>query len=447
MTAPREQVPFGRFNYELCASLHNQIFLIAWKGSGRSVDTPFSTWWEYYQPSDELAARYHPWLVQFLQRVYYHPEAPEFFYYLEGLNRAETLIHDDFNERFDGRDCYVLLHPATGWKMGDEYGIIFDQITCKAVFAEDLDITHPICNYGRGFQPLENIYTAYLQMIAEDKVEICRAPDGQWPKELYNQAVAPIGPWRYHAYTSADVHKAAHAFQRLVQDITTRLPPRSPSSPAPSTPLPWSDPAVRLDAHILPDSFADAFCAATTATHPLPFRYIAPGIRLPTVAEFLAQPFHDPQHKDPRALALPHERPIRPTLLFLAESDDSTPTAPTLTIPNPDTCLNSHPSLTPSKGNPPPRPAGLYLTADNRLFQGSENGCRLLLPFSIGRNGWARRSDGSRMGDDLYDENDPADENFDLYQCFVNGVGPYRDVEVHRVLENWGERVRRGEWG
>ncbi|PYI04874.1 hypothetical protein BO78DRAFT_372107, partial [Aspergillus sclerotiicarbonarius CBS 121057] len=385
MTAPREEVPLGRFNYELCAQLHNQIFLIAWKGSGRSPDFPFSTWWEHYQPSAELASRYHPWLVKFLQRVYYHPEAPEFLYYLRGLNRAQTLIHDDFNERFDGRDCYVLLHPATGWKMGDEYGIIFDQITCKAVFAEDLDSTHPICNYGWGFQPLEDIYSAYLQMISENKMEICRAPDGQWPRELLNRPAPPIGPWRYHPYTAADVHKAAHAFQRLLHEITIRLPPCH-SSPVASSPLPWADPSVRLDARILPNSFAGAFCAATattTSTHPLTFRYIAPGIRLPTESKFQAQPFRDVEYKDPHHRALPHERPIRPTLLFLAESV----------------------------------------------------------------NGWARRSDGTRMGDDLLAEKDPADENFDLYQCFVDGVGPCRDVSVHKVLENWAERVRGGEWG
>ena len=76
----------------------------------------------------------------------------------------------------------------------------FDQITCKAVFAESREATHPILNYGHGFRPLEDIYADYLQMITENKIEA--QVDGQWPTgdigtdTLCDSTFDTIGPWR-----------------------------------------------------------------------------------------------------------------------------------------------------------------------------------------------------------------------------------------------------------
>ncbi|PYI31675.1 hypothetical protein BP00DRAFT_395887, partial [Aspergillus indologenus CBS 114.80] len=438
-----EKVPLGPFNYELCAELHNRIFQITWAA------TP-TTWWEHFQPSNELAAQYHPSLIKFLQRAYYHPAAPEFFYYLESLNTPDSLIDEHFNDIFDGRDCYVHLHRATHWNPanGDEWGIIFDQITCKAVFAEGRESTHPILNYGHGFRPLEDIYADYLQMITENKVEM--QVNGQWPlgdigtDKLGQDSFETIGPWRIHTYTAADVDQAVQAFQALLHEIETRLPSSSSSNnnssdsaeaeSSPSASLPWSDPAVRLEARLVPNSFIHRFCTATSTATPRPvrFRYIAPGVRLPTEAEFRAQPFRDAEYKSALWRRLPVARPIKPVLLFLADAPDAnSPGKTIMTVPKPDTWLNSLLSGFGGAGNrpsPPPRPAGLYLTADNRDVKSCENGCRLLLPFGVGGHGWARRSDGTRMGDDAWWGGEPADANYDLYQCEFNGFIPVRDT-------------------
>ncbi|OJJ99611.1 hypothetical protein ASPACDRAFT_1888299 [Aspergillus aculeatus ATCC 16872] len=422
-----EEVPLGPFNYELCAELHNRIFLIAWTAAGKALEnSSISTWWGHFQPSKEFAARYHPHLVKFFQRVYYHPEAPEFCYYLENLNPPHSLIDEHFNDISDGRDCYVDLHRATSWyePNGDEWGIInmhkLDQITCKAVFAESREATHPILNYGHGFRPLEDIYADYLQMITEHKIEA----------------------------------QAVQAFQDLVHEIEIRLPSSSNSSSSDSAQLtlPWSDPAVRSEAHLVPNSFINRFCTATSAatTRPVRFRYLAPGIRLPTEAEFRAQPLRNLEYQSAMHRALPVARPIKPTLLFLADDPAANTPGPTVTtVPKPDLCLNS---LLADFGDDKhrrttaPRPAGLYLTADHRRVKSCENGCRLLLPFGVGRHGWARRSDGTRMGDYAWWGGDPADANYDLYQCEFNGFIPLRDTPLHQMLESWAERVRAGDW-
>ncbi|RAK80813.1 uncharacterized protein BO72DRAFT_421824 [Aspergillus fijiensis CBS 313.89] len=439
-----EEVPLGPFDYELCAELHNRIFLIAWAGAGKTLEnSSIPTWWGHFQPSEELAARYHPHLVRFFQRVYYHPEAPEFCYYLENLNTPHSLIDEHFNDIFDGRDCYVHR---------------FDQITCKAVFAESREATHPILNYGHGFRPLEDIYADYLQMITENKIEA--RVDGQWPTgdigtdTLCDSTFDTIGPWRIHTYTAADVDKAVQAFQDLVHEIEIRLPSSSSSSSRDSAQLtlPWSDPAVRSEAHLVPNSFINRFCTVTSAAIPRPvrFRYFAPGIRLPTEAEFRAQPLRNLEYQSAMRRALPVARPLKPTLLFLA--DDPAANAPgqtVTTVPNPDLCLNS---LLADFGDDKhrrtaaPRPAGLYLTADDRRVKSCENGCRLLLPFGIGRHGWARLSDGTCMGGNPWLDEDPADANYDLYQCEFNGFIPLRDTPLHQVLQSWAQRVRAGDW-
>ncbi|PYI16226.1 hypothetical protein BO99DRAFT_445547 [Aspergillus violaceofuscus CBS 115571] len=460
-----EKVPIEPFNYELCAELHNRIFLIAWTATGRPLkNNPPSTWWEHFQPSDELAARYHPRLVRFFQRVYYHPEAPEFFYYLDNLNTPDSLISERFNYSCEARDCYIHLHRATSWNepYGDEWGIIFDQITCQAVFAEERDHTHPILDYGYGFRPLEDIYADYLQMITENKVEV--QVNGKWAlgdigtDKLAIDTISPIGPWRIHTFTAADVDKATQAFQSLLYEIEIRLPRGGSSSSDtagsesfPSSSLPWSDPIVRSEARLVPNSFINAFCTATgtTTISPVRYRYIAPGIRLPTEAEFRAQPFQNAEDRYKLPCSLPLARPIRPIFLFLADNPNpNTPGHTATTFPNPDRCLNSLVSNLgdENRETPAPRPAGLYLTADDRGVKSCENGCRLLLPFGIGRHGWARLSDGTCMGGNAWLGQDPADANYDLYQCEFNGFIPLRDTPLHQVLESWAERVRAGDW-
>ncbi|PYH78634.1 hypothetical protein BO82DRAFT_434859 [Aspergillus uvarum CBS 121591] len=373
------------------AELHNRIFQITWAATGRSRQSnPPTTWWEHFQPSNELAVRYHPSLVKFFQRVYYHPAAPEFFYYLQNLNTPECLIDEDFNDIFDGRDCYVHLHRATNWNSanGDEWDIINESLT------ECID-----------------------SMITENKVEV--QVNGQWP-------LGEIGTDKL-------------AFQALLHEIEIRLPSTSSTSTSsdsaqsessPSASLPWFGPAVLSEARLVPNSFINRFCTATSTATPRPvrFRYIAPGVRLPTEAEFRAQPFRDAEYKSALWRRLPVVRPIKPILLFLADAppDAHSPGKTVMAVPKPDTWLNSLLSGfgDGNRQSPPPRPAGLYLTADNR-------------DVKMTARAWATTPGWG---------GNPADANYDLYQCEFNGFIPWRDTPLHQVLESWAERVRAGDW-
>ncbi|RAH41831.1 uncharacterized protein BO95DRAFT_421878 [Aspergillus brunneoviolaceus CBS 621.78] len=386
-------VSIGRFNFELCADLYNRIFEIGWKGSGRSWGQ-LPTWWQHFQPTDAEASHYHPWMIEFLKRVYYRPDSPPTFYYVGNLSSGE-----------------------------------FDQVACKATFVTHCEDNLDRINTGHGWKPLEDIYRAYLAMITSRKVEVQQWPSGRWKWEtdtdqLCHSPIETIGPWRFHTYTPTDIQLAVAALQELLDAIEARLPPSATSfadaaatagtsGSSTLTMLPWADPSVREEGRILPNSFAGAFCDATATTS---FRYLAPGIRLPTIAEFRAQPFRDYEYVPWYLRELPRLRPIRPTLR--------------VSLPV------------------PARPPGLYLSGDNRDNRSWESGCHLLLPFSIGGQGWVRRSDDTILGRDYANDLSPrpGKTNSELYQCVENGCVPHRHVPIHHVLRNWAERVREGDW-
>lgn len=123
-TRRHPQVEAIRLDYELCSNLHNQIFQIGWEGSGRSPEScPTQTWWERFAPSTEISNRLNADLVEFLKRAYSHENAPTFFYFLRPLTWCENLLDDPwFEDR--GTDRFINLHYATGFKMGDEMGLI-----------------------------------------------------------------------------------------------------------------------------------------------------------------------------------------------------------------------------------------------------------------------------------------------------------------------------------
>jgi hypothetical protein len=94
-----------------------------------------------------------------------------------------------------------------------------------------------------------------------------------------------------------------------------------------------------------------------------------------------------------------------------------------------------------------PIPAGLYVNHDDRMNRPFQNGCRFLLPFTLGSNGWARLSDGEALGMKPWDDEPaPADVNSDLYQSGYNGFFALRAVQIHKVLLSWADRVESGDW-
>ncbi|OJJ99613.1 hypothetical protein ASPACDRAFT_1888300 [Aspergillus aculeatus ATCC 16872] len=434
-------VSIGRFNFELCADLYNQIFEIGWKGSGRSWGQ-LPTWWQHFQPTDAEASHYHPWMIEFLKRVYYHPESPPFFYYVGNLSSGEYLVDEHVNGLAEAHDCFLYLHHSTGWMSGDEYGILFDQVACKATFVTHCEDNLDRINTGYGWKPLEDIYRTYLATITSRKVEVQQWPSGRWEWEtdtdqLGHSSIETIGPWRFHTYTPTDVQLAVAALRELLNVIEARLPPSAAVTTATAATiagtsdssnlamLPWAVPSVREETRILPNSFAGAFCDATATTCMTSTRrsfwYLAPGIRLPMIAESRAQPFRDYEYAPWYLRELPRLRPIRPTLLLVADPEDSSSSSsPPMAVPDPGIDLNDFLTSRRQVSLPvPARPAGLYLSRDDSGNRAWESGCHLLLPFSIGEQGWVRRSDGTIMGREYTDDilPGPGKSNSELYQC------------------------------
>ncbi|KAL4734759.1 hypothetical protein BDV11DRAFT_174478 [Aspergillus similis] len=97
-----------------------------------------------------------------------------------------------------------------------------------------------------------------------------------------------------------------------------------------------------------------------------------------------------------------------------------------------------------------PMPAGLYI--DRVVVRHPRywnSGCKLLLHFGIGANGWVRQSNGQLFGvfinqQDLNQK--PGDRNTLLYQSGRPDGFTFRHYgQIHKVLENWAERVEKGD--
>ncbi|KAL2819046.1 hypothetical protein BDW59DRAFT_151657 [Aspergillus cavernicola] len=222
-----------------------------------------------------------------------------------------------------------------------------------------------------------------------------------------------VPPWEMHLYTATDVQKAVSALKRLVNAIEIRLDHQT-QSPAAFTPLPWHDPAAFSEQLVPPSTFAYDFLKAISELK-IRFRYIAPGIRLPTLSEFLSQSWRGGGSHTLR--------------IFQIQLDDSTRLDP------------------PDKSNP--KSPGLYI---EQVKPGGEyhfaNECRLELPFRVGANGFARQSTGHPLGfniEDLHPK--PEGSRWELYQSgFPTGFTDIRFVQIHKVLLNWAEMVERRDW-
>jgi hypothetical protein len=269
------------------------------------------------------------------------------------------------------------------------------------------------------WKPLQHILQAYLEIIDDGKVTTSSEPKSALPEQFY--------PWEIHQYTQRDIEKAVVAFTRL-DAIESRLPPTTSNQ---EIELPYSDLVVNKS---LParDSFIRSFLSAVPPRH-MKFRYIAPGIRIQNPAEFASQPFTEARENFKPLSKIEESTYGLPTLLFRADGANSSPwTRPWF----PD-------------GIAQDVPAGLYIEPTCRsLARDFGNESRLLLPFGVSANGYARSSNGiplfhwasNHIGDDVSEG---------LYQVYhFSGFLPtsLRSVQVHKVLLNWAERVELADW-
>ncbi|KAI9035706.1 uncharacterized protein KD926_002987 [Aspergillus affinis] len=430
-SSPVRDLGRGIMDYERCAALHNEILTRAVKGRGVEMPSKHLTWWEARAPSEEVANSLHPSLTKFLKRAWDENVLPQWsvlFLYIGALKSPDTLrdrmdLYEDEDE--DGR--FIKLYKSSHFRGLDNEGIVFDQTTLKATFIEDYNDTSTITSRPWGWMPLEVILDSYLDMIDDGKVQTISEDQAKLVK-LDNPSCRVMDQWIIHYYTKTELERATAAFKRLVNLIESRILHRADSI----TPmhLPWHNPATFSNQDILPPfSFAYQFLKAISSCT-VRFRYIAPGIRFPTVSEFQHQPITDfitspYNHHGQR----PGDCPLR---VFQIDNVEQQP------VPR-DQGFGLHNIA-----------AGFYIhPVVERWPHFWSNGCRLLLPFGIGGFGWARQSNGEPFGLDWYwtDDPKPRDTHGHLYQSgTVDGITNRHLVQIDKVLNNWADRVERGDW-
>ncbi|KAJ0416713.1 hypothetical protein BJY00DRAFT_291011 [Aspergillus carlsbadensis] len=400
-----------RMDYERCAALHNELLFRGWTGAGNEWIEP-PTWWQYYSPSDALASRLHPLLIEFLKRAYlvkHNHKWQSLFFYISGLAVPQD-ISAYLDRDLNGHGRFLLLYVSTGFFMGDEEGIIFDQHTFKASYVLHIDDTRETCLRERGWLPLEAILDSYLHMADEGKVSIVR----DYPYELQENSddesdIEPSieEPWMINPYSKTDVSNAVVALRRLIMAIEARIGETTTTTARSQSHLPWHDSVTLNQAFIPPESFAHEFLSAV-ATWKVRFRYLAPGIRLPTVAEFLDQGLGE--------LEFPGACSLR---ILQIDPEEEQPL---------------------ETGSQNLHTRGLFIDKVVARYPDFwSNGCTLRLPFSTGRNRKARLSNGQLIG--VRDHNS-------LYQpgYVPNGMNCGHAVQIHKVLQSWAERVEQGHW-
>jgi hypothetical protein len=277
---------------------------------------------------------------------------------------------------------------------------------CETIWDSDT-----ICNGRTAWHPLENILEAWLDMI--EKGKIVASPD---ESERF--------PWTLVPYSQTILEDTIDAYNRLVEEIESRMPADSPVTIDAGRPLIHN---AILDTANPRRGFVYQFARKTTKPR---FRFLAPGLEFQPESGTTPQPFASLRYSTEDVY-------IHPVLLFCA-TDGATPcTAP------------------PSEHSPfhyrfdnIPYPAGLYFSCTDDCDNVWEDECRLVLPFGVGAKGFARTSDGARFGENTEDAErvEPKDTFWDVYQpghCPFTIDHPRQLVDV---LKNWLGMVQRGDW-
>lgn len=209
-------------------------------------------------------------------------------------------------------------------------------------------------------------------------------------------------PWVVVPYTAKDLQDTLDAWAQLVQAIEERMP--SPPACADAVHGLYEDSVLR-DAGMLIDGFAAKFFVG--ARQPM-CKYLASVMRLPTADELISGPFRDLEDTDV---------PIKPIPILLATSMAQTPW-----------CVDRVAQI----------PAGLYLDGCNRKGPSPfEDGSRLVLPFTIGGNGFAKTCDGVGIDHRIGGE---------LYQIGWNPIILQHGVQLRSTLTRFHEYVVTAVW-
>ncbi|CZR67307.1 uncharacterized protein PAC_17206 [Phialocephala subalpina] len=282
-------------DYERCAALHNYLIRYAWVASNRPLcDLKFQSWFDNHgNAANDLRSRLEPNLVKFLEAVY-DPSGSDdtiLFYWVSGLTYPDELWFDWEGYSEDGEESrrMTLYRTNSGLLGGHNDGLCYDQKLHKAamfISIDDQDFANRL-EHEHLWHPLETVLSNWISTIRIGKISA--GPSGV---KLHNEK---YGPWMYHSYSPQQVEETVTAFNRLVIAIECRIPKSAKKWPT-------SNPLISqqiLDSTSVPNpSFARSFL---TMIRPPNFKYIAPGLLLPTPESFASsQPFTSVKQEDDR---------------------------------------------------------------------------------------------------------------------------------------------------
>ena len=265
--------------------------------------------------------------------------------------------------------------------------------------------------------PLETVLEFWLGQTRQDR--IAALPEGK----NRNYDLERFSPWEFVPYNDILVEENIGAFNRLVEAIEARMPPTVSTTEAEEVIQGLVDESA-LQTMPLPQRFAYDFLRRARRPR---FQMIAPGLEVLTTSMFPDQPF--------RSYMSDSDPDIPPILLFRSKSNFTDETIPNIVTGEPI------PKLFSWYNRIKTYPAGLYLPPTSPVQ--AEDECMLILPFGIGENGHARKTDGSRFGMEGYGE---KSSHIDLYRPGYQPFEQPHEQSLVDVLESWRGMVERGDW-
>lgn len=409
-------------DWERCAALHNLIIRLGWASSGRpESEMPRQTWWQKHITDQvleiEWSTRLSPSLKLFFQSALQAPTDQCLFYYASNLSWPGQL----FSPMLEDMEIMTLYQIPNFNSSGHADGLNFDQEISRAIFHKDILDSFITTNGRVEWDPLEVVLSAWLDMIDTGKIVAkSQSTRTRGPYETI--------PWEMIPYSQNDLQNAVNYFDNLILTIECLL--ENPSLNASDTEEDQANllslVAAKfeisrsreefglvskevLDAAAIPEGFIRDFL--TSVRKPQPgIKYIAPGLRLPTPQDFAPHPLQNFQLPD----SYRDQDLILPVPLFLSDTVSQTPIFEHYPF---NTALNL--------------PCGVWTTLIDRgsshIF---EDAVTLFLPFEIGGNGFACRTDGSLIGENQEDKGGAraSARKDELYQPgynhFIPGHGP-----------------------
>jgi hypothetical protein len=299
----------------------------------------------------------------------------------------------------------------------------FDQKTHLGIISPTIHEMGTTFNGRITWHPLETILESWLKEIHTGNVEAVAKDGGRFHLEY--DSLSSNEPWVFVPCSDSMLEGTIDAFNRLVDAIETRLP-RASLVDGDDVPYGLTDERTLQDSN-LPQGFAYKFLQRTRLPR---FQMIAPGLEVPSM--FSTQPFWSTR--------VDASADIPPLLLFRSKHEygDDSLRASIGQWDAPFYYPYNEPLL---------YVAGLYLSPRSMSKSSTEDEVRLILPFGIGANGYARKSDGERFGWNSENQDKHAKDTFaDLYRP---GYQPFREMgeqKLVRVLESWLGMVERGDW-